>query len=187
MFTRFKATPSRLQVSLREIRRIAGKVISEHIASLGTVALPLTVAGRVTFWTGLHERLTKLGNRVGGEDQGKILGAVHARIPMVTVEEREAERQRQIEAEVVAWQQIEDGYGRINASEEKRITKCHEEISMHRENMGILRPVKEGLAAAADQPASRWRPATAPPRERSPARDSSSLDRLELLARRLKA
>jgi hypothetical protein len=151
MFARFKATPSRLQVSLRESRRVAGTVKSEHIASLGAIALPMTVAGRVAYWTALHERLAKLANRIG-EEHGKILGAVHARIPMVTAEERDAERQRQIEAEIAEWRWIEAFYGRIIAQDERRIAKCHEEIELHRANIkDAFLPLKDGLAAAAIQ------------------------------------
>jgi hypothetical protein len=35
----------------------------------------------------LHERLAKLSNRIGADDQGKILGAIHVRIPMATIDE----------------------------------------------------------------------------------------------------
>jgi hypothetical protein len=152
MFARFKATPRRLMVSLRESRRVAGKVQSEHIASLGAISLPMTVASRVAFWMGLHERLAKLANRVAGENHGKILGAVHARIPMVTAEESEAERKSHIAAEVAEWRKIEAFYERIIAQDERRIAKCHEEIELHRANIkDAFQPLKDGLAAAAIQ------------------------------------
>jgi hypothetical protein len=44
----------------------------------------MTTANRVAFWSALHERLAKLSNRIDGEAHGKILGAVHALIPMVS-------------------------------------------------------------------------------------------------------
>jgi hypothetical protein len=62
----------------------------EHVASLGTIEVPLSVAARIAFWEALHERLRKLGNRVDAETQAKVLGAVHARIPMVTADEQAA-------------------------------------------------------------------------------------------------
>jgi hypothetical protein len=151
MYVLFRSTPRRLMASLRESRRVAGNVISEHIASLGAIALPMTVAGRVAFWTALHERLGKLANRVG-EEHGKILGAVHARIPMVTAEERDAERKNHIEAEVAEWRKIEAFYGRIISQDERQIAKCHEEIELHRANINdAFLPLKDGLAAAAIQ------------------------------------
>jgi hypothetical protein len=82
-------TETRLQVSLIETRRVDGRVRHEHIASLGSIVTPLSVEGRVAFWKRLHERLAKLANRVDAETQGKLLGAVHARVPMVTVEEQQ--------------------------------------------------------------------------------------------------
>ena len=153
MFARFKATdPPRLQVSLRESRRAAGKVCSEHIASLGSLAIPMTIEGRIAFWTALHERLAKLANRITDEDQGRIRDAVHARIPAVTADEYEAERQRKIEAEVAEWKTIEGFYDRIISRNEKRIAECYEEIERHRANKrDVFLPLKDGVAAAATQ------------------------------------
>jgi hypothetical protein len=50
MFVRFRETPRRLQLSLVETSREGGKVRHEHVASLGAVPMPLSVAGRVEFW-----------------------------------------------------------------------------------------------------------------------------------------
>jgi hypothetical protein len=88
MFARFRHTQSGLQVSLVETRRVAGKVNHEHVASLGSVAMPATVADRLQFWSRLHERLGKLANRVSPDAQGKVLGEIHLRIPMVTPDEQ---------------------------------------------------------------------------------------------------
>ena len=82
-------------------RRVAGKMQSEHIASLGTVAADVSVRERLAFWAELPARLARLGNRVGVEDHAKIYGALHARIPMVTPEE-----QRDLQAE-----NAKDGFG----------------------------------------------------------------------------
>jgi hypothetical protein len=60
MFVRFRQTPRRLQASIVETRRKAGKV-----ASLGTIGLPMTVRGRQAFWAYLWDRLATLSNRVG--------------------------------------------------------------------------------------------------------------------------
>jgi hypothetical protein len=90
MFVRFRQTGDRLQVSLVEPRRVGGKVRHEHIAGLGSVAVPPTVEGRLTFWRKVEARLAKLGNRVNGEDAGRIRGQLYARIPMPSIEEQRA-------------------------------------------------------------------------------------------------
>jgi hypothetical protein len=87
MFVRFRQASRRLQLSLVETRREGGKVRQEHVVSLGAIATPQTVAGRVEYWRDLHQRLGRLSNRLDGEMQATILGAVHARVPMPTVEE----------------------------------------------------------------------------------------------------
>jgi hypothetical protein len=90
MFVRFRQAGHKLQTSLIETRRVDGKVRHEHIASLGSIILPPSVADRITFWQRLHDRLAKLSNRVTAEDQGKVLGAVHAKVPMITADEQRA-------------------------------------------------------------------------------------------------
>ena len=81
MFPRFHQTPSRLQVSLRESRRIGGKPRCEHIASLGSVPEPMTIAGRVEFYRRASERLAKLSNRIGADDKKKIVAALRCPNP----------------------------------------------------------------------------------------------------------
>jgi hypothetical protein len=87
MFVRFRRTPRRLQASVVETRRKAGKVASEHVASLGSIALPMTVRGRQAYWAYLWERLAGLSDRIGADDQARIRKAVHGRIPMVPPDE----------------------------------------------------------------------------------------------------
>jgi hypothetical protein len=78
MFARFRQSSRRLQVSLVETRRLDAKVRHEHVASLGSIGVPPSVADRVAFWSQLHQRLARLSNRVDADTQSKILGAVHA-------------------------------------------------------------------------------------------------------------
>ena len=93
MFVHFRETPYGLAMSLVETHRENGKVRHEHVASLGSIETPLSVAARIEFWRGLHERLDQLSNRLDAETLGKVIGAVHARVPMVTPDEqRDAER-----------------------------------------------------------------------------------------------
>jgi hypothetical protein len=96
----------RLQLSLVETCRVNGKVKAEHVASLGSIATPQTVADRVAFWARLHERLARLGNRLDGAAQGKVLGAVHARIPMVTPDEQRALQLENAKAVAEQWDQL---------------------------------------------------------------------------------
>jgi len=90
MFVHFRETPYGLAMSLVETRRENGKVRHEHVASLGSIETPLSVAARIEFWRGLHERLDQLSNRLDAETRGKVIGAVHARVPMVTPDEQRA-------------------------------------------------------------------------------------------------
>lgn len=103
MFVRFRETPRRLQLSLVETRREGGKVRHEHVASLGAIATPQTVADRVEYWQDLHQRLGRLSNRLDGETQAKILGAVHSRVPMPTVDEIHTLNLEQAKQHETAW------------------------------------------------------------------------------------
>jgi hypothetical protein len=93
MFVRFRQTPRRRQVSILKTRRKAGKVANEHVASLGSIALPMTVRGRQVFWAYLWEGLASLSDRIGADDQARIRNAVHERIPMVPPDEAAADAQ----------------------------------------------------------------------------------------------
>lgn len=77
-------------MSLIETRRMSGKVKHVHIAGLGSVGQPPEIIERIEFWQRLHERLAKLSNRIDAATQAKILGDIHARIPMVTPDEQRA-------------------------------------------------------------------------------------------------
>jgi hypothetical protein len=108
MFVRFRQTKTRLQASLIQSYRVGGKVRHEHVAMLGTVDATPSVAGRIVFWRSLHERLAKLGNRVDAAMQVKLLGDIHARIPMVTPDEQRALQLENTKADVLAWDAIAD-------------------------------------------------------------------------------
>src|SRR5215470_16460778 len=90
MLVHFRETPYGLAMSLVETRRENGKVRHEYVASLGSVETPPSVAARIEFWRGLHERLDQLSNRLDAETRGKVIGAVHSRVPMVTPDEQRA-------------------------------------------------------------------------------------------------
>jgi len=75
MLVHFRETPYGLAMSLVESRRENGKVRHEHLASLGSIETPLSVAARIGFWRRLHERLHQLSNRLEDARQGLGRGA----------------------------------------------------------------------------------------------------------------
>jgi hypothetical protein len=62
-FVRFRKQGNRLQGSLIQTRRVAGKMHTEHIASLGSVDADVSIRERLAFWSKLPDRLARLGNR----------------------------------------------------------------------------------------------------------------------------
>ncbi len=136
MFVRFRATRERLQVSLIETRRANGTVRHEHIASFGSIVMPPSIADRIQFWNRLHQRLAKLSNRVDAERQGKVFTAVHARIPMPTIDEQRALQLDNAKADAGFWTVIRDAHGEIAqghkgliASAERIIAKSEAEAA----------------------------------------------------------
>jgi hypothetical protein len=88
MFVHFRETPYGLAMSLVDTRRENGRVRHEHVASLGSIETPPSIAALIEFWRGLHERLAQLSNRLDAEMRTKVIDAVHARVPMVTPDEQ---------------------------------------------------------------------------------------------------
>ena len=129
MFVRFHSATGRLQCALVETRRVNGKVRQEHIAALGSVPVPPAVADRVTFWKKLHERLAKLANRVGAEDQAKIMGAIHARIPMVMVPEQQGLQLENIEADQRFWNSMRENWEEQVAGKKAIVAKLERDIA----------------------------------------------------------
>ena len=94
MLARFRQTATGLQCSLVETRRVDGKVLHELVANLGSVPKSPSVADRIAFWRRVYEALAELANRIDADTQGKIISAVHSRIPLVTPNEQRALRAR---------------------------------------------------------------------------------------------
>jgi hypothetical protein len=107
MFARFRQTPNRLQVSVVETRRIDGKVRHEHIASLGSIEVSPSIADRVAYWCELHQRLGRLSNRFSHDTHGKLIGQIHARIPIPTPDEQRALQKDNAEADERFWSNIQ--------------------------------------------------------------------------------
>src|SRR5262249_62279916 len=74
MFVHFRETPYGLAMSLVENRRENGRICHEH-ASLGSIETTPSMAARIEFWRGLHERLAQLSNRLDAETRGQGMGA----------------------------------------------------------------------------------------------------------------
>lgn len=108
MFVRFRQSGSRLQASLIETQRVDSKVRHEHIASLGSIDDPPTVADRADFWRRLHERLSQLSNRLDVASQAKLMGEVHARVPMPMIEDIRALQLQNSEADEKFWIGLRD-------------------------------------------------------------------------------
>jgi hypothetical protein len=94
MLVRFRQTAAGLQCSLVETRRIDGAVRYEQVASVGSVPASPSVSDRIAFWRRVYETLAELASRIDAETQGKIISAVHSRIPIVTPNEQRALRVR---------------------------------------------------------------------------------------------
>jgi hypothetical protein len=167
MFVRFRQTAQRLQASLVETRRIDGKVRHEHIAGLGSVEMPLSVEGRLAFWQRLHERLAKLSNRVDAAMHGKLLGDIHVRIPMVTLDERRALQLRNAEADERFWESIHDmhagtveGHKGLAAKAEHTAAEGEAEMAKAASHREAARERRERLERGEDMPGGLDKPLT---------------------------
>ena len=73
MHIRSRLHHRRLQISLVDTQRADGKVRQEHVASLA-------------FWTQVHPRLSRLDNRLSPEMRARVMGELHAVVPMVSID-----------------------------------------------------------------------------------------------------
>jgi hypothetical protein len=138
MFVRFRQVRCRLQCSLIETRRVDGRARHEHIASLGTIEIPPSIADRVAFWNALHQRLGKLSNRFSHEMHGKLIGQIHARIPMPTADEQRQLQKENAEADEWLWSSLQD----MNAS----MAADHKELAAAADAAANADRAKERLA-----------------------------------------
>jgi hypothetical protein len=110
MLVRFRRRHCRLSASLLESHRVRGKrhPCSKHVAELGSIAMPMDVAGRFAFWQALYQRLARLGNRISPEQQAAIMSKVHERIPMVSIPEQRSLQRENAEEDVRFWDTMEE-------------------------------------------------------------------------------
>ena len=148
MFVRFRQSGRRLQASLVETRRLDGKVRHEHVASLGSTVIAPSVSDRIAFWQKLSDRLARLANRIDAETQDRIRGAVHDRIPMVTMEEIHALQLENAEANERFWSGLADMCESTAAEHTALRDKADRAIA---ENQADATNARDGAAAAKDR------------------------------------
>jgi len=109
VYVRFRKRHRRLIVTLLSSRREGGSHRKETVGYLGSTPVEPTVffEERIRFWQQLHPRLSRLANRIGGE-QAKLMAAIHARIPMFTQDEQREAQVRGAEADQRGWERIRD-------------------------------------------------------------------------------
>ena len=129
MFIRFRSDGARLYVSLVRTRRVEGKVRQEHVASLGSITVSPSVADRIAFWARLHERLAKLSNRIDAAAQGKVMGDIHARVPIVTPDEQRDLQLENAKVDVDQWSVIRDLTAAKMADKEQLVAKVEANIA----------------------------------------------------------
>jgi hypothetical protein len=110
MFVRFRQTARRLQASLVATHRTDGRVRHEHVASLGSVPRSPSPADRIAFWTKLHQRLDALSNRVDAAQRRTILAAIHARIPMPTLDDQQTVQLERAREDARFWEMLAGSY-----------------------------------------------------------------------------
>jgi hypothetical protein len=194
MFVRFRQQGRRLQPSLMQTRRVSGKIRSEHIASLGSVDVEVSVRERFAFWAKLPERLTRLANRVGPEDHAKIYEALHARIPMVTVEEQRSIQEENAKDDERFWDTLRDvgasiieGHREIIASAEAAIAEQAPEVAKAAERVEAAKSRLEKIRRGEDVGGGLGKPVDFRAGLLAAGFEPSMLKRCELLASLTKA
>jgi regulator of replication initiation timing len=128
VFIRFRQTKHRLQVSIAECRRSSDRVRQEHIASCGSVPVEFSIQDRLTFWRRLFERFGRLANRINAATQQQLLGAISARIPMVTPEEQRALQLENDEIDERFWTGLQEMHAQ-QAQDQKRLAAAAEKAA----------------------------------------------------------
>jgi hypothetical protein len=104
---------------------------AEHIGALGSVDADVSVRSRLAFWAKLPQRLAALGNRLGDDEQSKVYAALHSRIPMVTIDEQQALKLENAEADERFWSSLQN---------------VHEGVAQG--HKGLVATVERAIAAA---------------------------------------
>jgi hypothetical protein len=137
MFVRFRVVRHRLIVNLVATRRSGGKIVNEHIARLGSAALPepISAAERILFWRDLKERwrdlIARLGNRVTAEERKKALAAIHKRIPKPSEAEKQAVRIEATHKDIAFWEEDRDHWQDTAKRARETIANLEADIAKH--------------------------------------------------------
>jgi hypothetical protein len=135
MFVRFRRHGSRLHVSLVRARRVDGQPRQEHVAALGSVPLDdvdrhAITRERARLWQRLHASIADLP----AADQGRLMTAVHARVPLPSEAERGAAELSAAEDDAIFWQGMHvtslkqaDSYRKLAAHAERRAAEEQEQ------------------------------------------------------------
>jgi hypothetical protein len=146
MFVRFRELNERLLVSACRSRRVDGKTQQEHIAQLGSVALPMTAEGRLAFWQCLYQKLSQSVNgRFNIEDEKTILNDICARIPLLTASETKILHAVRGQSDIKFWNVAIQGYQlqiahcrKIKADLERKIKKLQREATKARSQIARI-------------------------------------------------
>ncbi len=130
MFVRFRRQANRVQASIVETRRVDGKVVAEHIGALGSVDAAVSLRERIAFWTKLPGRFASLGNRVSPDEHPKLYAALHARVPMPTLDEQRSIQEENAKDDERFWDVMHDlsasaieGHNALIAKAEKTVAE----------------------------------------------------------------
>jgi hypothetical protein len=148
MFVRFRLSGTRLQSSLVETHRRVGRVVHEHVATLGAVSVNPTTTDRLAYWTRLHQRLAGLGNRIGVDAHAAILAVIHARIPQPTLPELTATLLDRARSDAETWQAIADANAAVTADKAQLAAALEAEVKMHEAQAKVA---TDRAAAAAER------------------------------------
>ncbi len=143
-----------------------------HVASLGSIALDPSPADRIAFWTKLHQRLAGLGNRMDDAARGAILAAVHARVPMPTLDDTGAVQINNAREDARFWQTVSEMHAatveeskvlaaKLSASIAKREAIAAETAAKARAAADRLAKIEQGVTWAASgsrRPTPSWSP-----------------------------
>jgi hypothetical protein len=151
MFVRFRPSRDRLQASLVEPHRVAGKVRHEHLAGVGSIEVPMTVESRLVFWRKVEGRLAKLGNRVSADDAARIRGALFARIPLPSVDEQAAVQLANAQADAKLFAALHDMHAAVVTDHERFATTVESKIA---EGRAVLADAAARLSATRERVAA---------------------------------
>ncbi|MBJ7403388.1 MAG: hypothetical protein JHD07_08860 [Bradyrhizobium sp.] len=108
----------------------------EHLATLGSIDKVPSIADRLSFWQALHQRLAHLSNRIDASQHAKALSDVHARIPMVTIDEQRALKLEVAQADEKLWDALAAMH-EASANDQRRLGARAERVAIANQQASI--------------------------------------------------